>query len=588
MTVPLRRLLSGMLLPIAAVLPLAAQQPAAINIPMNPLQQALAAERRGDHEAAIPLFVAVLNEHPDEVAAVLGLARILPPLGRGEELIGHLRKAIEIDPRNTGFHSLAVRQMSLLKWADSAERIVGLWVAEAGDSEEPYREWALAALEARDRETARRALSLGQQRIPEPARLSPERAQLYQMDGDYAGAAAEWLRAIGLVPAFRQSAVQLLSAAPAEMRDTVGRVLAADGSVEAERVLGYLMMKWGDLREGSALLTKQAPAMTEEARMLFRPALDELRSRRDPAALLARGTLLEAQAARETGADRVRVRVDAARAYADAGDEVKARALLAMIAEDPDASPQVASSASTTLLGVLLAEGKAHEADSLLRRVGHSLTLDELDHERRRVAMAYARTGDLRRADSMLAVDTSIAGFDARGRVRAFMGDLKGASELLRLAGPFDDDRAFVVRRVAIGALIQMADADSSAEMGNALLALERGDTAAAVAALERAAADLGPAGAAAVLVTAGDLAVAVGDAASAARQYLAAEERDLPASSARARHGRATLMLAAGDTDGALKLVESILLDFPDSAVVPAARRLRDQMIGAVPGRDR
>ncbi len=563
-------------------------QDVGINVPMSELQRALAAERRGDFDTAIPLFRDVLREHPREIAAVLGLSRALPALGRREELIGDLMKAIEADQKNVGLHSLAVRHLALLKWPDSTAKVVEMWVKEAGDSEEPYREWSLSALEARDRLAARRALELGQSRIPEPARLSPERAQLYQMDGDHQGATREWLRAVAFLPMFRQSAVQLLSAVPVEFRDSVLGVLSADGSPESDRLRGFLLVKWGDLDAGSRLLAEGAPAMVEEVRLFFRPVLDELRSRRDPAALAARGRLLEAQAMRETGAERVRLRMDAARAWADAGNEVKARELLGMIAGDPAAAPQVANSASTTLLGVLLAEGKIAEADSLLERVAGSLSLDERDRERRRLALAYARQGELETADRMLMADSSVAGFDARGRVLAFRGDFKAASDLLRLAGPFDDDREYVVRRVTIGALIQLADVDHSEEIGAGLLALERGDTVAAVKAFEHAAAGLGPKGAPTVLATAGELAAAAGDVGTAMRLYQAAEAGELPSAAAGARHGRAVLLFAAGDNTGALAAVESVLLDFPDSAVVPAARRLRDLIIGAIPGRSR
>ena len=50
------------------------------------------------------------------------------------------------------------------------------------------------------------------------------------------------------------------------------------------------------------------------------------------------------------------------------------------------------------------------------------------------------------------------------------------------------------------------------------------------------------------------------------------------------ARLLRARLLAARGDTGTATGLLESLILDFPESAVVPEARRMRDVLRGRLP----
>jgi hypothetical protein len=276
--------------------------------------------------------------------------------------------------------------------------------------------------------------------------------------------------------------------------------------------------------------------------------------------------------------------MDAARAWADAGAEREARQLLAAIASDPAAPDGVASAASSTLLGVLLAEGRPAEAESLYVAIRGSLTLDDRDRDARRVAMAWARAGEMARGERLVVGDSSVAGFATRGLLRAYAGDLAAAGELLRIAGPYDDDQAAAVERVSLLALIEAMGRDSFPAFGAALLELERGDTAGAVVTFTRLAHDLEPAGAAALRYLAGDLALARGDTAVALPLLEAADTEAAIATAPAARFVRARILAERGERTVAQALLEDLIIDFPDSAVVPAARRFRDALRGAVP----
>ncbi|MEO5826086.1 MAG: hypothetical protein ABIR59_09380 [Gemmatimonadales bacterium] len=571
------------LLAVAAVLPM--ELKAQIRDLSQPMTRAQSAERRGQYAEAAMQYNIVLDERPTDGGALNGLERVLVPLGRGAELAPRLARALDTDSLNVGLLGLAVRIFAGSNQADSAARYAGRWAQIEPGAEGPYREWAIAAVEGRDRESARRALETGRRALGRPGALAPELAQVLQLDGNWAGAAQEWLRAADAQAAYRMSAVAALARAPVTQRPAIRAALDGSPSVEAPRVRALLEARWGDIALGAGVALGSLPASDEQAVALLRAMVEETRSREEPAVLRARGALLEAIAAREAPQAGLRTRMDAARAYADAGDEADARRLLAVVAADPAAPDGIATTASATLLGVLLAEGRAEEADRVLTQLLPLLDADERERQSRRVALAHARRGNFARADTIVSSDSSVAGFDLRGRIRLLQGDLAGAIEFLRIAGPYDTQREHAVERVTLLVLLQAVGRDTMRALGDAITAVEVGDTTRAIAGLEAIAAELEPPGAAACRLLAGHLAVAQGDTAAAARLWRAADVAEAPASAAEARYALARVERLGGRGDSARALLESLLLEFPDSAIVPEARRLYDQVRGATPG---
>src|SRR5690606_26576660 len=129
--------------------------------------------------------------------------------------------------------------------ADSAARYVDRWATLVEGEEEPFREWALSALEIHDRTSARRALEAGRKRIANPAALAPELAQFRQAEGDIAGATDEWVRAISNAPVYRGGALLLLGDVSPANRAVVLATLESRDVVEAARLRGLLLMRWG-------------------------------------------------------------------------------------------------------------------------------------------------------------------------------------------------------------------------------------------------------------------------------------------------------------------------------------------------------
>ena len=549
----------------------------------SPLGRALMSERNGAWADAAKEYIAIIQDQPANVAALVGLEHVLPRLNRQAELIGIVEHAMAIDSGNASVLGVAVRVFAGAGLADSARRCVDRWARLAPHDEDPYREWSQAALAVRDLGQARTALDLGRDRLGAPA-LGLERAELFQQAGDLQHAVAEWVGVVHRTPVLRDAAVTILSQVAATQRRAVTDALARDTTIEARQVLGLLRATWGDPVAGAAIVRAALPADHDAAALLLGKLYALLRGRDDQASRGAAASTLESLAAVGPASARARTLLDAARAWADAGDERNARRVLAMVAQQADAPPGLATTASTTLLGVLIAEGKAAEAEQALAELGSKVDPDEHDALARRIAELWARQGDLARADSLVRGDSSTEGLDLRGRLRLYRGDLAGASDLLKAAGPYDDQRPLAMNRVAMLTLIQAVGNDSVPALGSAMLALERGDTGKAVNGLVDLSSTLKPGGSAEARLLAARLALASGDTARASSLFRESDVPAAPAAAAAARLALARIDVADGHRDEARTLLEKLIVDYPESAVTPEARRLHDSIAGAIP----
>jgi TolA-binding protein len=259
--------------------------------------------------------------------------------------------------------------------------------------------------------------------------------------------------------------------------------------------------------------------------------------------------------------------------------------MLTGIADDRGAQGTIASGAATTLVQVLIAEGKLDEAATRLAEHRGDMGGEEYASLRRRLALGYVQTGDLARADSAIAGDSTVDGLALSGRIRLYRGDVAGAIERFKAAGPYAGERAEATERTSLLAMLQPIEADSIPALGQALLQLERGDTSKAVAGLEHVATDLPPAqGGAEVRLLAGRLAAAAGKPADAERLFKEAASGDAPGTAPAAELALAEVMIGQHRQAEAVAQLEHLILTYPSSALVPQARRLLDEARGAVP----
>ncbi len=547
----------------------------------NPVSRGLDLERRGQHDAAVELYRSVLAAQPADISALLGLERSLGQSSKISEMAPEVQRAIQSTQPSIPIFGLAVRVYMSAAQPDSARAVVERWTVLEPASEAPFQEWGSAALGARDRRTAKAAYALGRTTLGGNA-LAGEIAQLATIERDFATASREWVAAVTEVPAYRSAAVSMLSQLATATQPAVLESLAGHGA-EGTRIASLLMIRWGDPVGGVrriASSTELGGRVTDA----MQDALAEVRGLSGRDAFLAKGMALEFIGGKDP-AQAGRAWMEAAQAYADAGDRDGARRLLARIASEGKASPGTAASATSTLISVLISEGKMDEAAEQLGQLSASLKEEDRQALALRLAEGWIRAGKLDAAAAVVAQDSTVEGLAMQGWIKLYQGDIRGGAELLRFAGPFAGAREAAVSRTTVLALLQVIDGDSMPALGQALLGIEQRDSVAAAGRLEELGGTL-PAerGGAELLLLAGRLRAGAGDAERAARLLGRVTELQVPASAAAAGLELARIQIAKDQKPEAIATLETVLLSYPTSSVAPQARRLLDQAKGAIP----
>lgn len=562
---------------------LAALVAAAPLVAQDHATRALEFERRADHAGAASAWREVLSTRPNDLPALLGLERALTAMGRLDELTDVMRAAVARDA-NAGTLGIAIRVWTAVRQPDSARQAVERWAGLDPGSEMPFQEWGLAAYAARDRVAAREAYRLGRRLLKRPDAMALELGQLAVLESNWAEAAREWTLAIGRVPGFRGAAITTLAQVPSGGRPVLLRELGQAGPI-GERLAAVLLVRWGEAVNGVNRLLAAVPRSGTESTAALVEMLGELRSGSGTDVLLARAAVYDALAERSNGADRTRYRLEAARAFADGGDQASARRTLGTLSSDSTASPILAASATSTLVGVLVDEGRLDEADRRYRELVPQLGAEDRERLALHLAQAFIRAGRLGRADSLIAPDSSVESLAVRGQIALYRGDLATARSMLADAGPFTGERAAATERMAVLGMLQVIEEDSLPTLGAALYQLARRDSAAAAAALERLAPELPPDhGGGEVLLLAGRVRAGMGQAGGAEKIFRELVTQAIPASAAAAELALAELLYRGGRNDEAIASLEHLLVTWPTSAVVPQARRLLDRVRGGIP----
>ncbi len=565
-----------LLLGLAAA-PLAAQ---------DAMARAFDLERRGSYAQAAEVYRGILRQNATEVAALLGLERALTPMNRLTEILPEVRAAIAANPGSGAIYGVGLRAYAQADLLDSIPALVDKWGRVTPGDETPYREWAAAALARRDRTTAKRAYLLGRERIGKPDVLAPELAQLAVIEEDWPTAIREWSAAVRKLPGYRSSALAMFSQAKPDARPAILRGLEKETGSEPARLLVDLRARWGDPAGAYEAMMRTLPGGAAQQIEVLQGFLEQLRSETSPTYQLVQARTMEALAERwNNAAQKARFRLDAAKAYAAAGATADARRMLRMLAEDPATGPAAASGASATLVDLLVKEGKPGEAAAELERLRPQLPVDDFLRMRRDIAARWAQQGQLGDAEKLIVADSSVEALALRGRIRLYAGDLKGTSDLWRDAGPFAGTREESTARAAILALLQPIQPDTLAQLGQGFQQLDRGDSLAAAGTFVRVGAALPEdGGRAEVTLLAGRVYAGLDKGAEAERTLKAAVVKEAPATAAAALLELGRFYVAHQRGPEAVAVLEQMILDYPQSALVPQGRRLLDQARNAVP----
>lgn len=545
-------------------------------------------ERAGHYEEAASLYFATVRADPTNLPALLGLERTLFVLNRMPELLPLVQQARARQPDNVALRSLELRVYATLNEPDSVEAIARRWAASAPQSDVPYREWGLAFVDRLQWNEARRAYLTGRQALGGDGVLAIELAELEERAGNWDASAAEWARAVTRSPDAGPNAASQLADAPVAARDKVVRALTAPGaSPGARRLAAELMLSWGQPGQAWALFE---PTVTRDAesQAALRRFIDLTAPIGTTESHRVRGLALNRWADLVPWPLASRARAEAVRELLDGGDRVTARRVLETLANDSTAPSEAHAVAETALLQVLIADGQLDLAEERLASPATRLSAD--DRATLRLTLSHARMlrGELDRAAQDLGNDSSVVAIAQRGWIALYRGDLKGALTAFRDAGPYAADRSAATDRTAMMALLQHVQAESSPELGAALLTLARGDSAGAIGALRRAAARLPEQGGRLeVLLLAGEVAEQLGE----DQQQTASAIFDeivraggSGAAPAAAELEWARLLLRQGRAADAVPHLEHLILTYPNSAFIPEARHELERARGAIP----
>jgi tetratricopeptide (TPR) repeat protein len=559
---------------LAAALVLAAAGAARLESQQTPdtlaLYRALELEGAGKYREAAPLFRAALRAG-NPVNALLGLERVYAELGRADSLLVVVDSLVLRHPTDASIRGVQLRTLQALGRDADVERAVEDWVRQAPRDPTPYREHARLLLQRGRASAAARVIDQARDAIGTARDLDLEVAQVRAAMGQWESSAEAWRGALSRAAYLEQAAVYALVPTPAARRDSVRRIfLAPPVNVAARLALAGLESAWGSPREGwIALRDLPVDSVSAAAWLEFGE-----RAERDERWPLARDAYVAALRWRRTPDAALR----AANAALNAGDAESVLILAPLSAAGADTA-RLARAYVPLHVRALAALGRAADAERLAARYERWLTPGQRSALTRAVAWGWVRAGQTARARAALsAAGAEGDSSDAAGWLALYDGDLRTARRLLRAGTETSPELA-----LAMGLVARMR-ADSAPAIGQAFLALARGDSALAARRFVEAAPRTAEA-ASLLLLIAARLHAARGEEAQAVALWRrVAEGYATTPEAPEAELEWARVLIKAGDVAGGVARLEHLILTFPQSALVPQARRELDAARRGIP----
>jgi tetratricopeptide (TPR) repeat protein len=534
----------------------------------DPFARAEALEQQEQWFAAAAAYRAVLAVDPVSLGALLGLERAYDQLGTRDSILVPLARAIAVQPRNAALRGMQLRALHATRDRAVLRAAFDDWRRAAPGDPAPYRAYArllLADGDTRAADTVLRDAGAGN----DARGFAYETAMLRASLGAWESAAELWRVAVTDLPYLERSAVSSLAPTPGSRRDAVRAALAAPPPAVAPRmVLASLELVWGEPRAGwNALRELPADSAGRAAWLEFAG-----RAEGDDAWLIARDALMAVAGPRGDAPLLARAARDALRG----GDALGAEALAARAAAAMD-STTAGELAVPVLVEALSILGRPTEAERLAAAYRPCMERDQREAIARRVAWAWVRAGDLPRARASLEGSGTDAG-EAGGWFALYDGDLAAARRAL------PPERARTADDLLAAAFLGRTTRDRSAAAGRAFLALARGDSTKAAREFGEAAAEL-PDAAPLLLALAARIDAARGDdgAAIALWQRVVEEMPASPEAPASDLEWARALRRSHHDAEAVTRL-EHLILTYPDSALLPQARRELESARRAIP----
>jgi tetratricopeptide (TPR) repeat protein len=561
---------------VAAAMPLGAQD--ALDAV---LVRAMQAEDAGRYRDAAHAYRQGLST-PNVTIALLGMERAYAQLGWNDSTVAVIDSVLRTRPLDPVAHTVQLRALHTLGRRADLRAAFESWVRGVPNQPDPYREFVRLLLDGGDAATADTILGRAQSVLGSADGLRLELADTRAKLGRWEPAARAWRDAVTEAPYLEQAATISLTGSPPETHDAVRAIFSMPPMEIVPRgVLAGLELAWGSPRRAwdalrelprsdSTIAEWRDFAERAEARDAWAVVRDALQA------------VLEGRSEPDLAAR-------AATAALKAGEPASALAL----AERASAGADSASVSVTVLTIRVRALGLlGRPADAVIVATRYAALVDDAGRAAlaREVAWAWLRVGDMGRARTALANAAGSDGMEEiAGWIALYEGDLATARRLLRLGVVSAGDGALgragaSADAVQALALLSRTRADSAPSVGRSYLALVRGDTALAIRSFEDAASTVTDA-AAPLLAAATRLRAARRDDAGAITGWtrIVAEYPESP-EAAESDLDWARALRRTGDAASARKRLEHLVLTYPESALVPQARRELDLLRTLVP----
>jgi tetratricopeptide (TPR) repeat protein len=532
--------------------------------------RAIELENAGKYREAIPIYREAMRTHPTPIV-VLGLERSYHEIGMSDSLLAPLDTVLTKFPREPLYHVVHLRTYQILRRYDALRAAFERWVRDDPRSPAPYSEYARVLIQLGRPASADSIIQRAKSSLGSTRDLQYETAQLRAAMGEWEPSAIAWRQALANDPLLSSAATYALTPTPAGLRPAIRRILSmAPPERGARRALADLEIAWGEPQAAWEALRGLPPdtatvsvwedfgdrAMIEERFGLARDAFGAaVRARRTPALALK-----------------------AATASLRAGSPAEVFTLVPMT-EWPSDPSRAANDYVPLHVEALSALARGSEAEALVAKYDRYLAPGQHARMARLLASAWVRSGDLAHAQqSLRAAGADADSSDAAGLIALYEGRLDAARALLRGSREQSADMALVL------GIVSRVRGDAAPQLGAAFLALARGDSAAAAQRFAEAA-ERHPEAASAILLAAARVHAARNDTKSAVavwqrivEQYASAPE------AAEAELEWARALRRSGDRAGAIAHLEHLILNAPQSALLPQARRELDLVRGTVP----
>ena len=547
----------------------------AVAVPMagaqdDPYIRGMDLEQGGKYREAVGAFRAALTG-PNFLPAMLGLERSYAALGWTDSMVPVIDSAIRARPREAMFRSVQLRTLQMLGRETAARESFERWVRDFPREAGPFREYARMLIDARQAHAADSILQRAQRVLGGSRDFQMEIAQTRAALGLWELSAQAWRDAVHGAPYLERAAIFALAPTPDLARSGVrAALLAPPVEPPARQILASLELGWGSPREAWVALRELPPGDSVAAGW---QAFAE-RAEDAGAWLVARDALVAVVDWKMS----VETAVRAAEAALRGGDAPSALVLAERAGRAARDSAAAASATALVHVRALAGVGRAADAARVADAYSTWLTPSQRDAVRREIAWAWVRAGDVDRARAALAVaGTEEEAAEINGWLALYEGDLRTARSSMRSGGSTAD----AVMAMALLSRTRVAEAPL---VGRAFLDLARGDSAAAATGFESSAASV-PDAASLMLSLAARLRAARGEQGAAVSLWQRIAERYPESPEAvEAQLDWARALRAGGDAKGAVQRLEHLIITYPQSALIPQARRELDLARRAIP----